>query len=102
MLSTIPCSGFLYISTIFGTVSSLHLISFLMIFTLVSLPHREHLHNIEGCLPGYLPGYRSRAPYIYAHALVLSAKIRMREMELLTRKMASHIAETSGSHKVAF
>ena len=50
----------------------------------------------------YLPGYRSRAPYIYAHALDLSAKIRMREIELVTRKMASHIAETSGSHKVAF
>ena len=43
-----------------------------------------------------------RAHPIYAHALALSAKIRMREMELLTRKMASHIAETSGSHKVAF
>ena len=39
---------------------------------------------------------------IYAHALDLSAKIRMREFELVTRKMASHIAETSGSHKVAF
>ena len=51
---------------------------------------------------GVYPGYRSRAPYIYAHALALSAKIRMREIELLTRKMASHIAETSGSHKVAF
>ena len=38
----------------------------------------------------------------YAHALDLSAKIRMREIVLVTRKMASHIAETSGSLKVAF
>ena len=37
-------------------------------------------------IPGYLPGYRSRVSYIYAHALDLSAKIRMREMELVTRK----------------
>ena len=35
---------------------------------------------------GYLPGYRSRIPYIYAHALDLSAKICMREIELVTRK----------------
>ena len=34
----------------------------------------------------YLPGYRSRVPYIYAHALDLSAKIRMREIELVIRK----------------
>ena len=34
MLSTIPCSGFLYsVSTVFGTVSSLHLISFLGLAT---------------------------------------------------------------------
>ena len=33
---------------------------------------------------GVYLGYRSRAPYIYAHALALSAKIRMRAMELLT------------------
>ena len=30
--------------------------------------------------------YRSRVPYIYAHALDLSAKIRMCEIELVTRK----------------
>ena len=37
---------------------------------------------------GYTCRYRSCAPYIiYAHALALSAKIRMREIELLTRKM---------------
>ena len=35
---------------------------------------------------GYLPGCRSRVPYIYAHALDLSAKIRMREIELVTCK----------------
>ena len=34
----------------------------------------------------YLPGYRSRVPYIYAHALDLSVKIRMREIELVIRK----------------
>ena len=32
------------------------------------------------------PDYRSRVSYIYAHALDLSAKIRMREIELVTRK----------------
>ena len=37
-------------------------------------------------IPGYLPGYRSRVPYIYVHALDLSAKIRMHEIELVTRK----------------
>ena len=36
-------------------------------------------------IPGYLPRYRSCVPYIYAHALDLSAKIRMREIELVTR-----------------
>ena len=58
--------------------------------------------STDGVYLDIYPDYRSRAPYIYAHALALSSKIRMREMELLTRKMASHIAETSGSHKVAF
>ena len=53
-------------------------------------------------MPGYLSGYRSRVHYIYARALDLSAKICMHEIELVTRKMVSHIAETSGSHKVAF
>ena len=37
-------------------------------------------------IPGYLPGYRSHVPYIYARALDLSAKIRMHEIELVTRK----------------
>ena len=37
-------------------------------------------------IPGYLPGYRSRVPYIYAHVLDLSAKICMREIELVTGK----------------
>ena len=37
MLSTIYTLQWLLVSTVFGTVSSLHLISFLMIFTLVIL-----------------------------------------------------------------
>ena len=37
-------------------------------------------------VPGYLPGYHLHVSYIYAHALDLSAKIRMREIELVTRK----------------
>ena len=47
---------------------------------------------------GYLPGYPDIAPAIllYARALV-SAKIRMRKIQLVTREMASHIAETSKS-----
>ena len=44
-------------------------------------------------IPGYLPGYLSHVPYMYARVLDLSAKIRMREIELVTRKMASLIAE---------
>ena len=53
---------------------------------------------------GYLPGYPdiARAILLYARALDISAKIRMREIQLVTREMASHIAETSGSLKVAF
>ena len=39
----------LLVSTVFGTVSSLYLISFLHLFHLF-FPNCGHLHNIEGCL----------------------------------------------------
>ena len=44
---------------------------------------------------GYLPGYPdiARAILLYARALDISAKIRMREIQLVTREMASHIAD---------
>ena len=41
--------------------------------------HRESTDSL-------IPGYRSRVPYIYAHALELSAKIRMRKIELVIHK----------------
>ena len=70
----------------FGTVSSLHLnYDFYTCFThfslTVSISTNRGLPSLD-----YLPGYRSRVPYIYAHALDLSAKIRMREIELVIRK----------------
>ena len=37
------------VSTVFGTVSSLHLTSFLHLFHSF-FPNREHHHNIDGCL----------------------------------------------------
>ena len=45
---------------------------------------------------------RAHPIYTLGCSCMLSAKIRLCEIELVTRKMASHIAETSGSHKVAF
>ena len=40
-------------------------------------------------IPISIPGYRSRVPYIYAHALELISEIRMRTRD------ASHIADPS-------
>ena len=78
-----------YTWSFFGTVSSLHLnFSFNDFYTCfthfsltVSISTNRGLPSLD-----YLPGYRSRVPYIYAHALDLSAKIRMREIELVIRK----------------
>ena len=68
----------LLVSTVFGTVSSLHLNFIFTHFSLtVSISTNRGLPSLD-----YLPGYRSRVPYIYAHALELSAKIRMREIEV--------------------
>ena len=78
-VSTIPCSGFLYLQ-LFGTVSSLH--DFYTCFTHFSLT--MSISTNRG-LPS-LPGYRSRVPYIYAPALDLAAKRRMRKIELVIRK----------------
>ena len=52
----------------------------------MSISTNRGLPSLALRMAGYLPGYRSRVPYIYAHALDLSAKIRMREIELVTRK----------------
>ena len=79
----------LLVSTVFGTVSSLHLNfifnDFYTCFThfslTVSISTNRGLPSLD-----YLPGYRSRVPYVYAHALDLSAKIRMREIELVICK----------------
>ena len=74
-------------------------------------PHREHLHNIESSVaygmgvdiyPDIYPDIARTIILLYTRALDISAKIRMRELQLVTREMASHIAETSGSLKVAF
>ena len=56
-------------------------------------PHREHLHNIEGCpvyialrLPGY-PEIDIRISLaLYSRALDISAKIRMREIQLVNSR----------------
>ena len=86
---TIHTSQCLLVSTVFCTVSSLHLNfifnDFYTCFTHFSLTMSISTNRGLPSLD-YLPGYRSRVPYIYAHALDLSAKIRMREIELVICK----------------
>ena len=85
MLSTIPCSGFLYLQFLARCHPYILISDFYTCFThfslTVSISTNRGLPSLD-----YLPGYRSRVPYIYAHALDLSAKIRMREIELVIRK----------------
>ena len=85
MLSTIPCSGFLYLQFLARCHPYILIYDFYTCFThfslTVSISTNRGLPSLD-----YLPGYRSRVPYIYAHALDLSAKIRMREIELVIRK----------------
>ena len=85
MLSTIPCSGFLYLQFLARCHPYILISDFYTCFThfslTVSISTNRGLPSLD-----YLPGYRSHVPYIYAHALDLSAKIRMREIELVIRK----------------
>ena len=104
MLSTIPCSGFLYLQFL-ARCHPYILFDFYTCFTHFSLTVSiSRVAQSSVGMGGYLPGYPdiARAILLYARALDISAKIRMREIQLVTREMASHIAETSGSLKVAF
>ena len=94
LLSTIPCSGFLYLQFL----ARCHPYRFLHLFHSF-FPNREHLHNIEGCLVflprmGIIPGYNTwistrislaRTLYIRSCASSISQYTHAR-IELVTRK----------------
>ena len=106
ILSTIPCSGFLYLQ-FSARCHPYILFHFYTCFTHFSLTvsistNRELPSPSTDGISTRISLARTLYIRSSAHALALSAKIHMRDIELVTRKMASHIVETSVSHKVAF
>ena len=82
MLSTIPCSGFLYLQFL-ARCHPYILFRFLHLFHSF-FPHREHLHNIEGCrvwdgwISTRISGYRSRYIIIRSCARYISENTHAR------------------------
>ena len=96
MLSTIPCSGFLYLQ--FLAQCHPYILFYLInaCFTHFSLIVTNRGLPSPSSDGVYLDIYLDIAR-AHIYMLMLSVKIRMREIELVTLKMASHIVDLTKS-----